>query len=171
MEKKLADAVNTVKSLEVALEERTKETKASSSDGKKLADAVNTVKSLEVALEEKTKEMKVITSDLKGRIASLAYQLNESKAVGKVSIQRFQFGDLMLFTKNPGSSVYEAVNIRTPNYFLSDDSPLGDIQIGDKVLGNVVVISDAMRAQSSNNKGLPTGAEYHEVTLAKYDMS
>jgi len=127
--------------------------------------------SLEQALLLKGQEhedMQRNISDMQNFVAALEIS-QADRTCDKISLRSFVHGDLALFTRN-AQGFYEALNILSPNYYLSEYSIslLEDKKSSQPFIYGQIVELDKGKADNVHNPyKLPLGTEYHEVTITK----
>jgi len=136
-----------------------------------LAQLRKTLSSLEQALLIKGQEHEELqrnVSDMQNFVAAMEISQAE-RTCDKISLKSFVYGDLALFIRNT-QGFYEALNISSPNYYLSEYSIslLEDKKSPQPFIYGQIVELDKGKADTVHNPyKLPLGTEYHEVTITK----
>jgi len=136
-----------------------------------LAQLQKTHSSFEQALLIKGQEHEELQrniSDMQNFVAALEIS-QADRTSDKISLRSFVHGDLALFTRNT-QGFYEALNISSPNYYLSEYSIslLEDKKSSQPFIYGQIVELDKGKADNVHNPyKLPLGTEYHEVTITK----
>ncbi|EGG16478.1 hypothetical protein DFA_09016 [Cavenderia fasciculata] len=135
---------------------------------KSLMEQKENILTLENTLEGQTNHIRDLNDKIRS-LESLSVDIlmnNQNDENAILANFRHSKTAIFYFVKN---NVYEAVNINSPNYYLSPDcldSFQDEVAKKSCIIGTIIEIN-TMNADSSNIYGLPTGTTYHELLVAK----